>query len=91
MPDAVPAATFPIYSGLGQASNMLSCIPSGFVFDEIKSTIKNRRGLTMSSAETAVVIGDGDEVVHGFRMSLVDDKLAHVQVPGIISYDNTNY
>jgi len=30
-PDALTAATLPIYSGLGQAPNMLACIPSGLV------------------------------------------------------------
>jgi len=30
-PDALPAATLPIYPGLGQALNMLACIPSGLV------------------------------------------------------------
>ena len=30
-PDALPAATLPIYPGLGQAPNMLACIPSGVV------------------------------------------------------------
>ena len=29
MPDSLPAATLPIYPGLGQAPNMLACIPSG--------------------------------------------------------------
>jgi len=29
MPDALPAATLPIYAGLGQAPNMLDCIPGG--------------------------------------------------------------
>jgi len=29
MPDALPATTLPIYPGLGQAPNMLACIPSG--------------------------------------------------------------
>ena len=29
MPDALPASTLPIYPGLGQAPNMLACIPSG--------------------------------------------------------------
>jgi len=29
MPDALPAATLPIYPGLGQAQNMLACIASG--------------------------------------------------------------
>ena len=28
-PDALPAVTLPIYPGLGQAPNMLACIPSG--------------------------------------------------------------
>jgi len=28
MPDALPAATLPLYPGLGQASNMLAFIPS---------------------------------------------------------------
>jgi len=31
-PDALPAATLPIYSGFGRAPNMLDCIPSGLVF-----------------------------------------------------------
>jgi len=30
-PDALPAATFPIYSGLGQAPNMLECLPGVLV------------------------------------------------------------
>jgi len=30
-PDALPATTLPIYLGLGQAPNMLACIPSGLV------------------------------------------------------------
>jgi len=29
--DALPAATFPIYAGLGHAPNMLACTPSGLV------------------------------------------------------------
>jgi len=28
-PDALPGTTFPIYPGLGQALNMLACIPGG--------------------------------------------------------------
>jgi len=31
MPDALTATTLPIYPGLGQAPNMLACIPSGLV------------------------------------------------------------
>jgi len=31
MPDAFPAAILPLYTGLGQAPNMLACIPSGVV------------------------------------------------------------
>jgi len=31
MPDALPAAALPVYRGLGQAPNMLVCIPSGLV------------------------------------------------------------
>ena len=31
-PDALPAATFPLYPGLGQASNVLACIPCGVVY-----------------------------------------------------------
>ena len=29
-PDALPGTTLPIYPGLGQAPNMLACIPGGF-------------------------------------------------------------
>ena len=29
MPDALPASTLPFYPGLGQALDMLVCIPSG--------------------------------------------------------------
>jgi len=31
MPDALYAATLPVYPDLGQAPNMLACIPSGFI------------------------------------------------------------
>jgi len=31
IPDALPAATLPLHPGLGQAPNMLACIPSGVV------------------------------------------------------------
>jgi len=30
-PDALPATTLPLYPGLGQAPNMLACLPSGMV------------------------------------------------------------
>jgi len=35
MPDALPAATLPIYPVLGQAPNMLACIPNGLVFGRL--------------------------------------------------------
>jgi len=35
MPDALPAATLPIYPGLEQAPNMLACKPSGLVRNEL--------------------------------------------------------
>jgi len=31
LPDALPTTTLPIYPGLGQAQNMLACIPHGLV------------------------------------------------------------
>jgi len=31
MPDALPGTTLPIYPGLGQAPNMVACIPGGLV------------------------------------------------------------
>jgi len=31
MPDALPDTTLPIYPGLGQAPNMLACIPGSLV------------------------------------------------------------
>jgi len=31
MPDALPAATLPVYPGLGQAPNMLGCIHGGYI------------------------------------------------------------
>jgi len=30
MPNALPGTTLPIYPGLGQAPNMLACIPGGY-------------------------------------------------------------
>jgi len=36
MPDAFPDAILPLYPGLGQASNMLACIPSGLVWVTLK-------------------------------------------------------
>jgi len=32
MQDALPYTTLPIYPGLGQAPNMLACIPGGLVY-----------------------------------------------------------
>jgi len=37
MPDALPAATLPIYLGLGQAPNMLACIPVAWLSQTINS------------------------------------------------------
>jgi len=37
-PDALPAATLPLYAGLGQASNMLACMHTqwrGYIMSEI--------------------------------------------------------
>jgi len=34
MQDALPYITLPIYPGLGQAPNMLACVPSGLVWVE---------------------------------------------------------
>jgi len=31
MPDALPGTTLSIYPGLGQAPNMLACLPGGLV------------------------------------------------------------
>jgi len=35
-PDALPDTTLPIYPSLGQAPNMLACIPGGLVYQEIQ-------------------------------------------------------
>jgi len=40
-PDALPAATHPIYPGLGQAPNMLDCIPGGLVSGLFQTLIIN--------------------------------------------------
>jgi len=40
MPDALPAAALPLYPDLGQAPNMLACIPSGMVSVDIECTVK---------------------------------------------------
>jgi len=41
MPDALPAATLPLYPGLEQAPNMLACIPSGIVNHVIETHTHN--------------------------------------------------
>ena len=33
MPDSLPAATLSIYPGMGQAPNMLDCIPGGLIME----------------------------------------------------------
>jgi len=40
MPDALPAATLPIYSGLGQAANVLACIPNGLIIKYLPESFK---------------------------------------------------
>jgi len=37
MPNALPAATLPLYPGLGQAPNILACIPSGVIYGVMAS------------------------------------------------------
>jgi len=49
MPDALPIATLPIYTGLGQASNMLDCIPGGLV-------IYNKQGKQYGSGIPATLV-----------------------------------
>ena len=38
-PDALPAATLPLYPGLQQAPNMLACTPSGVVYSNSNSKV----------------------------------------------------
>jgi len=51
-PDALPAAILPIYPGLGQAPNMLACMPSGLVYS-------NTQWLGLFQKRTFVIIGTG--------------------------------
>jgi len=41
MQDALPYTTLPIYPGLGQAPNMLACIPGGLVAYPVAKSIPN--------------------------------------------------
>jgi len=41
MPDTLPGTTLPIYPGLGQAPNMLACIPGGLVIVVVVRTCKS--------------------------------------------------
>jgi len=41
MTDALPATTLPVYPGLGQAPNMLACIPSGLAWLHLNFTNYN--------------------------------------------------
>jgi len=43
-PDALPATTLPIHHGLGQAPNMLACIPSRLVKNEQAKTEMKHKG-----------------------------------------------
>ena len=40
VPDALPAATLPIYPGFGQAPNMLACIPSPVAWLSNKKVVR---------------------------------------------------
>jgi len=48
MPDALHAATFPIYPGLEQAPNVLACIPSGLVTELLQGNTEDRPMATES-------------------------------------------
>ena len=48
-PDALPAATVPLYPGLGQATNKLACIPSGVVCSRRETLVINDTGCLWSS------------------------------------------
>jgi len=39
MPNVLPATTLPLCPGLGQAPNMLACIPSGLVLDFVNTNV----------------------------------------------------
>ena len=48
-PDALPAATLPIYPGLGQAPNMLACIPNGLVVQYVRNQPCNLENTVVST------------------------------------------
>jgi len=54
MADALPVATLPIYPGLGQAPNMLACIPSGLV--ESKQATKIQQNCCKHKLKTVLYI-----------------------------------
>jgi len=50
MPDALPAATLSLYPGLGQAPNMLACVPSGMVKIGPNTELKSKTKTALSTA-----------------------------------------
>ena len=48
MLDAYPAATLPLYPGLGQAQNMLACIPSGVILTKSIKAMKKTKAVTLT-------------------------------------------
>jgi len=59
-PDALPAETLPMYPGLGQAPNMLACIPSGLVLFNLGRYNKSRQlvWVTLLYSSNIVIYSD---------------------------------
>jgi len=59
MPNSLAATTLPIYPGLGQAPNMLACIPSGLAWLRLNFTDYKflLRVSTSSSRQHSVICG----------------------------------
>jgi len=62
--DALPYTTLPIYPGLGQALNMLACIPSGLVAHPVAESNGNtsaKNHEVRTSKEDSAMHNNGDK------------------------------
>jgi len=86
-PDALPAATLTLYPGLGQAPNMLACIPSGVwktyvISHPGKLSLLTSAGWEMSTDQEAVAVLCGWEGTVG-RASCHASRLCGVSIYAI--------
>jgi len=63
--DALPAATLPLYPGLGQAPNTLACIPSGVKLNTLSEQCDQSRPVGLAGGRSFRTADKGENLTAG--------------------------